>query len=159
AGTVLCLELPTGTAVWRYDVPNGVLDKPAVDSDHVYFGCRDGNVYCIGRHDGKLRWKSGLGAPVIGTPALARCSGYTQTAHVFAIGADGKVACINPATGSIHWSLRLTEKSGGIFTTPLRVQVQRTEAGDRRFIYAAGGIGDVLTGRPVVYCLEDFVKV
>jgi outer membrane protein assembly factor BamB len=158
AGTVLWFELPTGTAAWRYDVPNGVLDKPAVDSQHVYFGCRDGSVYCLGRHDGRIRWKAELGAPVIGTPALARCSGYTQTAHLFAVSSEGTVACINPASGSIHWTVKLADK-GGTFTTPLQVRVQRTDTGDRRFIYAAGGVGDLFTGRPVVYCLEDFVKV
>jgi hypothetical protein len=91
---------------------------------------------------------------------VARCSGYAQTAHVFAVAVQGKVACLNPATGDIHWSLALTEREGD-FTAPPRVVVSRAETGDRRSIYVAGGLGNLLTGtcRPVVFCLEDFVKV
>ncbi len=158
AGRVLCVNAQTGDAVWHFDAPNGVLDRPAVDAAHVFFGCRDGQVYCLGRHDGKLRWKASLGAPVVAPPALASCPGYGQTAHVFAVAVNGKVACLDPATGDAVWSLALTDKEAHFSAAP-RVVVSRTEGGDRRLIYVAGGVGGLYTGRPVVYCLEDFVKV
>jgi hypothetical protein len=51
----------------------------------------------------------------------------------------------------------LTEKDAHFSATP-SVVVTRTESGDRRQLYVAGSLGDI-PGRPVVYCLEDFVKI
>jgi hypothetical protein len=157
AGLMLSVDMLTGDEAWRFDVPNGILDKPAIDGQHVYFGCRDGNIYCLGRDDGKLRWKTQLDAPVVASPVLAACPGYAQTAHVFAVATNGKVACLNPTTGDPHWTLALTDKECHFSATP-RVVVARTETGDRRHLYVAGCIGGI-PGRPVVFCLEDFVKV
>jgi outer membrane protein assembly factor BamB len=158
AGAMLCVDLPSGKEVWRYDVPNGVLDSPAVDGERVYFGCRDGHLYCVGRYDGKLRWKASLDAPVVASPVLARCPGYAQTAHVFAVSTSGKVACLDPTTGDLYWSVALTDREAHFSAAP-RVVVSRTDAGDRRLLFVAGGIGGLVTGRPVVFCLEDFVPV
>ena len=36
---------------------------------------------------------------------LARCPGYVQTAHVFAVSTAGKVVCLNPATGDDSYGL------------------------------------------------------
>jgi outer membrane protein assembly factor BamB len=157
AGMMLSVDALTGKEIWRFEVPNGVLDKPAVDAHSVYFGCRDGHVYCLRRSDGKPRWKAKLDAPVIASPVVAHCPGYDQTAHVFALSTAGKLVCLNPATGDAHWTLPLTDKSAHFSATP-SVAVTRTDAGDRREIYVAGSLGDV-PGRPVLYRIEDFVKV
>lgn len=156
-GLMLCVDMISGEEDWRFDVPNGILDKPAVDAQHVTFACRDGHIYCLGRHDGKLRWKTQCGSPVVASPVLARCPGYAQTAHIFAVSTAGKVFCLNPATGDAHWTLALTEKDAHFSATP-SVVVTRTESGDRRQLYVAGSLGDI-PGRPIVFCLEDFVKV
>jgi PQQ-like domain len=157
AGLVLSVDPATGLEQWRCEVPNGVLDKPAVDEQQVYFGCRDGHVYCLGRHDGKLRWKKYLDAPVVAAPVIARCPGYSQTAHVFVVSSAGKVACLEPNGGHSVWVLPLTNKKAYFTATP-RVAVARTDTGDRRQIIVAGAIGEVGVGRPIVFCLEDFVK-
>ncbi len=158
AGQVICLDAATGKEVWRYDLPNGVIGTVAVDAEHVYAGCRDGNVYCLGRPDGKTRWQTDMGSPVIATPGLARCPGYEQTAHVFAIGTKGKVACLDPHTGQALWTYTLPGSEMHLSSSP-RVVVSRTTEGDRRQIYFGAGLGGLTTGRPVVYCLEDLVKV
>lgn len=157
AGMLVCVDARSGTEDWRYDAPNGILDKPAVDAQSVYFGCRDGYVYCLSRSDGKLRWKTHMAAPVVASPVIARCPGYAQTAHVYAVSTAGKVACLDPATGDAQWTLPLTDKEAHFSATP-SVVVTRTDRGDRRQLYVAGSIGGV-PGRPVVFCLEDFVKV
>jgi outer membrane protein assembly factor BamB len=157
AGLMLSANMLSGEENWRFDVPNGVLDKPAVDAERIYFGCRDGHVYCLGRRDGKLRWKTQLDSPVVASPVVAACPGYNQTAHVFAVTTAGKVACLNPITGEAHWTLPLTDRDAHFSATP-RVVVARSSGGDRRQLFVAGSIGGVV-GRPVVYCLEDFVKV
>jgi outer membrane protein assembly factor BamB len=157
AGLMLAVDAQTGKEAWRFDAPNGIIDKPAIDGQNVYFGCRDGHVYCLNRNDGKLRWKTPMGAPVVASPVLARCPGYAQTAHVFAVSTAGKIACLDPASGDPVWSLPLAEKEGHFSATPT-VLVSRTDGGDRRQVYVAGSVGGV-PGRPVIFCLEDFVKV
>jgi outer membrane protein assembly factor BamB len=158
AGQVLCVDLATGKEAWHFDTPNGVLDRPTVDEHHVYVGCRDGNVYCLGRHDGSLRWRASLGSPVVGAPALARCPGYEATAHVFAVGTAGRIACLSPATGEVQWSRELAKGTQAHFSASPRVVVSRTPEGDRRQIYVNGGVNGRTTGRPVVFCLQDRVK-
>lgn len=105
AGQLRCVDFD-GNAIWHYDVPNGVLDKPAVDAQHVYFGCRDGNVYCLGRLDGKLRWKTSFVAPIVASPVIARCPGYAQTAHLFVVSTAGEWHASTPPTAALTGSSR-----------------------------------------------------
>jgi outer membrane protein assembly factor BamB len=157
AGELICTD-HDGKERWRFEVPNGILDKPAVDAQQVYFSCRDGHVYCLGRHTGKLRWKRPCGSPVVASPVLARCPGYAQTAHVFTVSTAGVVACLDPTTGEPYWELPLTTKKAHFTATP-QVIVTRSDSGDRRQLYVAGAIGEIGVGRPIVFCIEDFVRV
>ena len=159
AGKVLCLSAATGRERWHYDLPNGVLEAPAVDADHVYVGCRDGHVYCLGRYDGALRWKTPLGSPVIATPALAPCPGYDATAHVFAAATAGKVFCLHPHTGAIQWTYTVSTGEKAHVSSSPRVVASRTTGGDQRHIIFGAGVGDLASGRAVLYCLEDVVRV
>lgn len=68
------------------------------------------------------------------------------------------MACLDPADGGTHWKQPLTTKKAHFTATP-RVMVTRTESGDRRQLFVAGAIGEVGVGRPIVFCLEDFLKV
>ena len=49
-------DLKTGAELWQRTFPNGIIEAPAVDSQFIYFGCRDRNLYCVSRVDGKDRW-------------------------------------------------------------------------------------------------------
>lgn len=158
AGAMLCLDAKTGKQLWRVDVPNGILERPAVDRHHVYFGCRDGYVYCLSRFSGKERWKTDLGSAIVTAPALAKCSDCEATAAVYVIATAGKVCCLDPGTGRVQWTFNLEGRSAHLASSP-RVEVVPTADGDRRRIYfgAALGAGPNLTGQAVVYCLEDRV--
>jgi outer membrane protein assembly factor BamB len=154
---VLCLDAATGKELWRHDTPKGIINTPAVDGQQIYVGCRDGQVYCLGRYDGKLHWQADLGSPVIATPALAHCPGYDQTAHVFAVATKGKIACLDPNSGRALWTYTLPGGEMHLSSSP-RVVVSRTPEGDRRQILFGAGIGGLTTGRPVLFCVEDLVK-
>lgn len=156
-GAVLCLDAKTGKEVWRYPLSAGVLDRPAVDANHVYVGCRDGHVYGIDRQEGKRRWQTDLGSPVVAAPALAQWCGEIQS--VFAVATKGKVCCLEPHTGAIHWTYNLSERLPHLSSAP-KVIVTRTAEGDRRQIYFGAGLNiptllDVAAGKAVVYSLED----
>src|SRR5262249_50702008 len=56
AGALLCVEAATGVELWRYPVGDGVLAQPVADGNFVYFGSRDGTLYCLHRDQGKLAW-------------------------------------------------------------------------------------------------------
>jgi outer membrane protein assembly factor BamB len=158
AGQVLCLDAATGKQLWEHDLPNGVIGAPAVDAQQVYVGCRDGNVYCLGRRDGQPRWQSAMGGPVIATPALVRGPGDDLTAHVIAIAANGRVCCLDPHYGRPYWTYTLEGEQMHLSSSP-RVAVSRSAEGERRQIYFGAGVGGLTTGQPVVYCLEDLVKI
>jgi outer membrane protein assembly factor BamB len=156
AGAMLCLKADTGEKVWRVDVPNGVLDRPVIDEDHVYFGCRDGHCYCLRRDTGELVWKTSLDSPVIGGPTLAPSLKTGATASVYVAGSGGRVCCLDPATGAIEWTYNLEKYSPHLCTAP-QIVVSRTIGGERRHIYFAATLGDPNSGRPVLYRLNDFM--
>lgn len=158
AGQVLCLDLRDGKELWRFDAPNGILERPAIDAHSLYVGCRDGQVYCLNRHDGKERWKTFMESPVITAPVLARCPGYEATAHVFAVATGGKVACLNPQTGDVYWTYNLAANRPLLSSAP-RVVVSRTPDGDYRDLIFGGGPYDMQSGPPVLYCVRDVVRV
>ncbi|HET6455586.1 MAG TPA: PQQ-binding-like beta-propeller repeat protein, partial [Armatimonadota bacterium] len=49
---------PNNTEKWHYSPGTSILTSPAVNSDgtRVYFGCGDGNLYCLNSSDGSVAW-------------------------------------------------------------------------------------------------------
>jgi outer membrane protein assembly factor BamB len=160
-GAVLCLETASGKQVWRVDVPNGVLEHPAVDEDHVYFTCRDGYCYCLDRRDGKRKWRTPMGSPIFAAPALAACSGCGNTAAVYVAATDGRIACLEARTGKEQWSTQLPEKRSPFLGATPAVVVLREKDGDRRRLYLGAGLDidprNLSLGKAVLFCLEDRV--
>jgi outer membrane protein assembly factor BamB len=156
AGAVLCLEAVGGKQVWRTDLPNGILAQPAVDDDHVYCGCRDGNCYCLARADGRVLWKTSLGSPVISAPVPAPSLETGASASLYVAGSRGRVCCLDPATGVAQWTYSLEQQNAFIAATP-GVTVSHTIGGERRHIYVAATLGALTDGRPVLYRLNDFM--
>lgn len=158
-GAVVCVSPKDGKKqLWRFDVSDGVIEGPAVDRRQVYFGGRDGYCYCVGRDDGKLRWKHDLGAPVIVSPALAACSYCGVTTSVYAVAAGNpekrvpaRVCCLDPAGGSPLWEY--DQFPGGFLISPPVVTVEHTDQGDRRFVYFGAGLNNYQNA--VLYCLKD----
>src|SRR5207249_3405852 len=56
AGAVQCLDAVTGVPTWEVRVPDGVLARPALDAEHVYFTSRDHYCYCVERRKGQMLW-------------------------------------------------------------------------------------------------------
>ncbi len=161
-GTLLCFDAGSGREIWHYSLANGVLDRPAVDDTSVTVGCRDGKVYSLDRRKGTKRWETSLDSPIVAAPALAQWCGKTDS--VVAVATGGKVCCLDPNTGAIQWTYNLTHQNPYLSAAP-KIVVSRTSEGDRRQIYFGGavnlvgtGVGRIITGQGVVYCLEDKLK-
>lgn len=184
-GALQCLDLATGKEIWQRTYPNGIIEAPAVDGHRIYFGCRDKHVYCVSRADGKELWKYYLESAIIASPVLDRIklrdnppaividaphfaapardgdSNHEQTMSVFVATTMGKICCMTPEKGDIVWAYDLTRRLAVISATP-RLLVTRTAEGYRRQLYVGCGVGgavDALLNRPVVYCLEDIIRV
>ncbi|MFL5243917.1 MAG: PQQ-binding-like beta-propeller repeat protein [Gemmataceae bacterium] len=156
-GALVCLKASTGEVLWRFDdIGDGIHVRPAVDKRHVYFAARDGNCYCIERKEGTLRWKRGLGSPIVASPFLARCSCHACSTSLLVAASDGLVVCLEPTTGQVQWSRDdFTKFSATIFSSPMVQTLRRKESedGEQRRIYIAMGVNAGST--PVLYCLED----
>lgn len=84
-GRMYAFDLATGKQRWRFDTQGvslfsgnfgydrrSIQSSPAVASDVVYVGARDGFVYAIGAKDGKLRWTfDHQGSWINSSPAVA----------------------------------------------------------------------------------------
>lgn len=57
AHTVHAVNATTGEAAWRFVADAMVDSPPTCYGGSVYFGCRDGYVYCLDAADGTLRWR------------------------------------------------------------------------------------------------------
>jgi outer membrane protein assembly factor BamB len=157
AGLLLCLEARTGREVWRYDVPNGVLEKPAVDAHRIYFGARDGHCYCLSRFDGAELWKKPLDSPVVASVALDACPQCDcgRVTNVYAISTAGRVYCLDPYTGKVHWSYDgLADSAAFVCSSPTVVLTQRA-TGDHRHIYFGAALHNLTV--PALCCLKDFL--
>jgi outer membrane protein assembly factor BamB len=150
AGAVLCVEAATGKVVWRYRVADGVLVKPIVDAERVYFAARDKHCYCVTRKDGRLCWKRDLGSPVVASPARVGD-------RLYAVASEGRVACLDVADGRVIWTFDVAEhsrKRPQLFSSPA-VVVERGKGGERRRIYFGAGLDNLVSSAAVLYCLEE----
>ncbi|HWG43059.1 MAG TPA: PQQ-binding-like beta-propeller repeat protein, partial [Gemmataceae bacterium] len=153
AGAVLCLEAATGKRIWRYAVRDGVHVRVSVDANNVWFASRDNHCYCLDRNkEGKLRWKTDLGSPVLASPFLVE--GGSESS-LYVAGSDGRVSRLNPDTGEIGWTFDVAKDSGQqatVFSSPI-VSVRQSRKGESRLIYFGCGLNNFQRG--VLYCLEE----
>ncbi|MFN4260060.1 MAG: PQQ-binding-like beta-propeller repeat protein [Gemmataceae bacterium] len=155
AGALLCLAAADGRHLWRVDVPNGVLRAPAVDSEHVYFGSRDGYCYCVDRFSGSRRWQKNLGSPVVAGVVLDQDADTGQTLSVFVVSSQGRISCLDAKTGQSHWSHHKLELPGTHISATPTLVVRHTPQGRRRQLYVGAALNNLAV--PVLYALEDFL--
>ncbi len=99
AGEVRCIDLSTLTTRWSFRVGETVLGAIAAPGDHLYFGSRDGWVYCLDQQ-GKLVNKWNSHGPIATSPAV------TPT-HVYVVNASGVLYALERQTLEPVWEFRL----------------------------------------------------
>ena len=105
AGAALCLAAEDGRVRWRLDVPDGVMARPLIHEERVYFGCRDGFAYCIDLDRGELLWKRDLQSPLVAAPTLV-------DGGVLLAASEGQVYLLDLRRGTIVWMFDLAAHSG-----------------------------------------------
>jgi outer membrane protein assembly factor BamB len=158
AGAMMCVNAENGQRVWIYGVPNGVLNRPTVERQNVFFTCRDGNCYCLDRLRGRLRWKTSIGgSPIVTSPAVTVCPHCGNADAVYVVATNGQVACLDAGSGDVSWSFDVAKHSGkkpALYSSPRIVVSQDAKEGRRR-IYFGAGLETTAKWNAALYCLED----
>ncbi len=158
AGAVLCVRASDGSEVWKRKMPDGVLGPLRADRDHLFFGCRDGYFYCSRRTDGAQVWRRRMGAAVVAGPALeALPDGTSAAERLYAVGHEGYLGCMRPATGNLIWQLDLKDRTKSrveVISTPALEVLTDKDGGAIRRLYV--GLTLVSTGRVgELHCYEE----
>lgn len=124
-GWQMAVEL-SKTLCWKFATSQPVEAPPAVFRDTLILGGRDGNLYCLQKETGALKWKRQLGlmADVVSQPLLLET-------RVYAGCFDGSIYCIGAESGRMLWSV----KAGGM----LRATPTASADGSAVFITSDAG--------------------
>ncbi len=139
-GVVKSVGRATGTLRWKLKLDSGITGGVAVSGDALAVGTDQADLLLLSTRDGKLIWKTPLGAPLLSTPRLTANEVVVQTL-------DGRLQVFERATGKARWK----------FDTPvpplsLRGNASPVISGDK--LFAVSGQGDLYqmdlaTGLPV----------
>jgi outer membrane protein assembly factor BamB len=154
AGACMYLDANSGKVIWRVDVPDSVFTQPGFHSDHtglrVFFGCRDGNLYCVQGRTGTLNWKYDMRSAVVATP-------YASDEVVYVLGSEGRVCALDQVTGASRWTFDVstyTRTKVQLFSSPTEIEPGEG-SGQRRRLYFGAGLDNSVTQTGVVFCLEE----
>jgi outer membrane protein assembly factor BamB len=149
AGAVVCFD-PSGKEVWKFNVDDAVLVRPALDQRHIFFAARDRNCYCLNKLTGKLVWKKDLGSPVVAAPALL-------DNRVYVAASDGTVCCLHALEGTELWRFDVAahaEARPQVYSSPAVLEVKDQDGTSRHRIYFGVALQDTLGSLAALYCLE-----
>jgi outer membrane protein assembly factor BamB len=107
-GSMFCLEAGDGKPVWRTNTTElppfgegGFFSSPAIAFGHAYAARDDGTVFAFDEKSGKVAWSFPTGAPVYGSPAVARVPGTPPSVY---IGSEsGRLYALDALTGRPRW--------------------------------------------------------
>ncbi len=131
AGRIVAIDLRSGGRIW--DQNFGSLSTPWVAGDFIYLVTVDGELACLTRRDGRVRWvtqlqrfrdeKAKRGRIVWTGPVLVG-------SRLFLVNSEGEGLSVSPLTGEIETRVRLP---GPVFVSPIvanRVVYVLTDNGD-----------------------------
>ena len=88
---------------WKKKLGGAVTSSPCVREGKVYFGCRDGGLYCLDSETGEQVWKFSGGAGIGASPAIS-------DGKVFIGGYDGSFWCVDAVSGQKIWRFKAGAK-------------------------------------------------
>lgn len=103
-----CLNAFTGQKVWNFTIGYYLRSSPAVAGGKVFTGADDGYFYCVDANTGTQVWKTfggGLFPNLLDVnEADARSSPVIVSDRMYCGALDGKVYCLNVASGNTLWT-------------------------------------------------------
>jgi outer membrane protein assembly factor BamB len=146
SGALLCLNATNGAVVWRTEIADAILDRPALDTERVYFGARDHCCYALERPSGRIVWSQDLGSPIVAAPAL-------HVGRLYLAASEGRVCGLAAETGAIAWTFEVAayaQAKARVYSSPSVV----VRDGQRR-IFVGAALENTLTSTAALYCLQD----
>ncbi len=115
-------------------IRNGSADNTlALWNDRLYFGTRQGNLYCRDAATGRTIWKTELGAPTRCAAVVSTVDGAAEEAVVYIGCDDGNLWAVDAVSGGKLWSY----KTGGmVWTDPWIAEGVVYAASDDGYLYA-----------------------
>jgi len=117
---IYCLNARTGTLIWKFPTGWKVRSTPAVVGGKVYTGTDDGNIYCLDAGTGAQVWKKALDATHMGSLEYPFGGEWQMRSSPIIVGnrlyvgaLNGKVYCLNTATGDTVWTYQTGYPIGG----------------------------------------------
>jgi outer membrane protein assembly factor BamB len=150
AGALVCADTKTGRLCWPpIRTSDAVFGRPAVDSERVYFGARDGRCYCIDRRDGRILWQADLGSPLVTRPAQ-------NEGRLIVAASGGQITCLDAGSGQAVWTFDLaghTQTRPRLLSSPLIVPDEEEKG--RRLLYFGSELNNGVRSAALLYCLRD----
>ncbi|NLI41072.1 MAG: PQQ-binding-like beta-propeller repeat protein [Caldisericales bacterium] len=129
-----------GQKNWIFQTEANITTDLAILGNMLFFGCTDGNFYCVDVKSGKKIWLSAFKSiPNIGPKMLGED-------HLFFASTDKKLYCLNTSSGKQEWELALDDSPEWIFADQNRVLAQEgkylfaieASSGNPRWKYETG---------------------
>ncbi len=118
-GVVHAVDARAAGKVWQHDTDGeaggsgGFYSSPALAAGKLYIGRDDGAFFALDQDSGKLVWSKQTGAPIIGSPALAKVPGTPLSVYIGNY--DGALFAFEAVDGRQRWRYRV---GGAIPGTP-----------------------------------------
>ena len=134
AGKVVALDVETGDTVWEHEAEDAVLTAIALQNGYVFFGSRDGYVYCLQSTDGHLNWKTDLVGPVVSSPAVTMETVYAATK-------DGSIYALSTGNGKVQWEFDtgIINRNIEMYSSPAVANGLLYIGSSDRYIFCFGG--------------------
>ena len=101
-------DIPTNELAWKFRTDAGIESSPAVVGEKVYFGSKDGNVYCLDAVTGVEIWRFSTEGDISSSPLVVGGKLYIGSG-------DKHLFCINAEYGIEQWSIEVRK---GIISSP-----------------------------------------
>jgi eukaryotic-like serine/threonine-protein kinase len=128
---------------WKKRFQGAITSSPVLYEGRVYFGCRDGGLYCLDAGTGEQVWKFAAGAGIGASPAVS-------DGRVFIGGYNGSFWCIDASSGQKVWEFKVGAKlvssasvaSGNVLfgSYDRNLYCVSAKDGKRRWTYEAAGV-------------------
>lgn len=111
-GRMAALELSTGQRVWERNFAG--TSTPWVSGEFVYIVTLEGEVICMTRSDGKVRWVHALDhykSPKKKTDPIQWAGPILAGDRLFVVGSNKQMVTLSPYTGEVTSSIKLKNKA------------------------------------------------
>lgn len=111
-GRMAALELATGQRVWEQNVAG--VATPWVSGEYVYVVTLNGELICMNRSDGKIRWLTPLARwehPKSKKGAIAWTGPILASDRLILVGSNGQMVAMSPYTGGLLGQITLKTRA------------------------------------------------